>query len=255
MFVAPRSGKRGKPRLYYVCTTHHKRGNTRCTNRHGVPYEGITQAILGHFKHDFLNPVTLGELLMSEWERQQAEPNERKAQHDALQVERKRLDQELGRLTEAVALGGEMIRPLVERMKMAQNQRDAVAATLEHLEGLEQVREDFDVVEWLSRTKTLLGDLQSTLESDPVAGRHLVRWLLPEPITVTPVEMPAGLVWEYLGRGALDRLLTGKVPERLLPGSLPNGTPRPALPPGFIPWWDSPVTVTNRDATELVPPG
>ncbi len=98
-----------------------------------------------------------------------------------------------------------------------------------------------------TRTKTLLTDLQSTLESDPVAGRHIVRWLLPEPITLTPLETPEGVVWEYLGRGALDRLLTGKVPRSV-------AIPRPALSPGFIPWWDE-RSVTNRDATELVPPG
>jgi hypothetical protein len=98
-----------------------------------------------------------------------------------------------------------------------------------------------------SRTKALLTDLQFTLDSDPVAGRHIIRWLLPEPIIVTPVHTPEGLVWEYLGRGALDRLLTGKIP-----GSV--AIPRPALPPGFIPWWTE-WNVTNRDATELVPPG
>jgi hypothetical protein len=128
-----------------------------------------------------------------------------------------------------------------------QRQRDEAAARLEHLEGAEQTGADFDVVEWLDRTKTLLTDLQSTLESDPVAGRHIVRWLLPEPITLTPLETPEGVVWEYLGRGALDRLLTGKVPRSV-------AIPRPALPPGFIPWWDE-RSVTNRDATELVPPG
>ena len=247
MFVAPRSGKRGKPRLYYVCTTHHKRGNTRCTNRHGVPYEAITEAILGHFKHDFLNPVTLGALLVGEWERQRAEPEERKAQRETLQREVKRLDQELARLTEAVTLGGE-VRALVDAMKAKQRQRDDTAARLEHLDGLAEVTEDFDEVEWFYQTKAILTDLQFTLESDPVAGRHIVRWLLPEPITVTPVETPEGVVWEYLGRGALDRLLTGRIP-----GSV--AIPRPALPPGLVPWWDSARSVTNRDATELVPPG
>jgi hypothetical protein len=132
-------------------------------------------------------------------------------------------------------------------MKAKQRQRDDAAARLEHLDGLEQSGEDFDLAEWLYQTKVLLADLQSTLESDPVAGRHIVRWLLPEPITVTPVHTPDGIAWEYLGRGVLDRLLTGRVPGNVVP-------PRPALPPGFIPWWDS-ASVSNRDATELVPPG
>ncbi len=246
MFVAPRSGKRGKPRLYYVCTTHHKRGNTRCTNRYGVPYEAITEAILGHFKYDFLNPVMLGNLLMAEWERQRTEPDELRAQRETLQREVKRLDQELGRLTEAVTLGGE-VRALVDTMKAKQRQRDDAAARLEHLDGLEQAGEGFDEVEWFYQTKAILTDLQFMLESDPVAGRHIIRWLLPEPITVTPVQTHEGVVWEYVGRGALDRLLTGKIPGNV-------ETPRPALPPGFIPWGNE-RSVSNRDTTELVPPG
>lgn len=62
-----------------------------------------------------------GNLLMAEWEQQRTEPDERKAQCETLQRGIRRLDQELGRLTEAVTLGGE-VRTLVEAIKAKQRQ-------------------------------------------------------------------------------------------------------------------------------------
>jgi hypothetical protein len=212
MFVAACSGKRGKPQLYYVCTTYHKRGTTRCTNRHGVPYEALTQSLLDHFRKDFLHPATLGRLFMAEYEERQRRPDLLATQRDELTAEVKKRDQELSRLTEAITAGAGDVRPIVEAMKRAQRQRDDAGAKLEHLDGLAQDEEDFDVVEWLAETKELLADTQATLEADPVAGRHVLRGLLTTPLTITPVD--DGRVFKYLGQGALDRLLTGEIPGR-----------------------------------------
>lgn len=228
MFVAPRSGARGKTRLYYVCTTHHKRGNTRCTNRHGVPYEALTQSVLGQFKREFLSPVVLGKLLTSEIARREANPDETKTRREEAEAELKKVDQELARLAEAVAAGGEM-RALVDAMTTKQRQRDTLAAQIEHLDGLAQEDADWDVSAWLEESQELLCDLQGTLEADPVAGRGVLRSLLVSPITVTPVKTDSGLVFEYLGQGAFDRVLAGRTADA--------------------------KTVRKRNTTVLVPPG
>jgi hypothetical protein len=70
MFVGPRVSKvDGKPQLYYLCTSKHKTGARSCTNRYGLPYEQITEALAGRFREDFLRPEALGGLLMNEIDR------------------------------------------------------------------------------------------------------------------------------------------------------------------------------------------
>ena len=76
--------------------------------------------------------------------------------------------------------------------------------------------------------RQLLTDLQFTLESDPAAGRQVLRIFLVGPITVTPHEGPEGRYFEYLGQGALDRLLSGRLAGESV--KKPNATK--LVPPG-----------------------
>jgi site-specific DNA recombinase len=167
----------GKARLTWRCATHHRRGT--CGNRYGVPYGPITEAILGHLRESVFRPAVLGRLLTEELEKQAKNPDEAKAERQALEADIKRLDREVARLVEAVTAGGDDVRPLVAAMKAKQGQRDTLAAQLEHLDGLEKARETFDVVAWLEETRELLEDLRDTLEADPTTGRGVLRWLAP----------------------------------------------------------------------------
>ena len=38
----------GKLPLYYLCTSKHKTGARSCTTRYALPYEQITEALVGH---------------------------------------------------------------------------------------------------------------------------------------------------------------------------------------------------------------
>jgi len=72
LIVTARSG-RGGVQKYYICTTaHHRRGT--CANVKGIPYEALTDAVMAAFKGNFLNPVTLGQLLMMERAEREAAP-------------------------------------------------------------------------------------------------------------------------------------------------------------------------------------
>jgi hypothetical protein len=88
------------------------------------------------------------------------------------------------------------------------------AATVDRLEGLEKAAEGFDVGAWVEETRELLEDLLDTLEADAVAGRGCLRDLLTSPVVVAPVLNDAGrcVAWDYLGCGALDRVLAGRLP-------------------------------------------
>lgn len=239
MFVAPRSG-RGGVKLYYVCTTHHKRGNTRCTNRHGVPYQQVTDVIVSHLRERFLDPFVIANHLRAEAERRKQAPEERRARLVALRSELERLDRELGRLVDAVTAGGQ-IKALVDRMQATQRQRDDAAAMLEHVEGQQEAEESVDVDTWGEEIRALLTDLAGTLAGAPQNGRRTLAGLLATPITLTPVLNEAGRLtdWDYSGRGTFDQLLSG----RLSDGQRP------------FPSWPWTSSVTNPYTTELVPPG
>ena len=117
------------------------------------------------------------------------------------------------RVPRLVAAGGD-IPALVTAMQNKQRQRETAAATVDRLEGLEKAAEGFDVGAWVEETRELLEDLLDTLEADPVAGRGCLRDLLTSPVVVAPVLNDAGrcVAWDYLGCGALDRVLAGRLP-------------------------------------------
>jgi site-specific DNA recombinase len=207
LFVQPSRGQgpNGKMVLYFRCTTHWKWGNARCTNRFGVPYVDVTEQIVGRIRTVFLSEESLTfHLEEKQAERQQA-PQERQAQLAALRADVKRLDGELARLSEAIAVGGEL-RSLVAALEGKQRQRDEVAAKVEHLERQAQDDGPFDEVAWLAERRAILADTVALLSEFPVHGRMALRYLLEGPIALTPVLDAAGKItaWDFAGKGHLD---------------------------------------------------
>jgi len=213
MFVASRISTNGRARLYYLCTNHHKQGIKACSNRYSVPYEVVTRAILSHFID--LEPQVLVEILMAEWQRRLVPIEQREAQRAALTAELHRLDGELARLTEAVAAGAGDVRVVFDALKRKQTQRDETTARLEHLDGLQRAEDAPDGAAWLEWMLPRLAGLKAALEADPATGREVLRELLIEPVTITPVTNEAGRViaWDYIGLGALDRVVSGQIPD------------------------------------------
>ncbi len=214
LFYAPRISKSGKPRAYWLCTNHHKQGAKSCTNRFALPYEKINDTVLGHFKDLTLD--VLVKLHADEWDRRRQELEAARANRDAVEADVRRLDGELTRLADAVAAGGGDVRALVDALKRKQAQRDERAALLEHLDGVAQGADpDADDDWWLAWVAPRLDGLKASLDADPTTGRAVVRDLLREPIIITPEMDEQGrlLAWSYVGRGYLDRVLAGRLPE------------------------------------------
>jgi site-specific DNA recombinase len=209
MFVAPVSSKRDGVRLYYRCTTHKKRGTTRCANRHGVPYNAITQAVVDHFSSRFLTPDVFRRFL--EDEAAAATPDAIAAEQTGLAADVRRLDADVQRLVDAVAEGGGSIPALVDAMKRKQKARDNAAARIAHLDDLAKRSERFDMAAHLAAGGQLLVDLEDLLLNDPTEGRRVLRTLLVGAITVTPMETAGGIMFEYRGEGRLDPILAGRI--------------------------------------------
>ncbi len=238
LYVQTKMYSGGKVKLYFYCTARYKcSGSKACSNGHGVPYEKITNAILGHFRD--LEGDVLVRMMRDEWDRRRQELEAARANRDAVEQDIRRLDGELARLADAVASGGDF-KALRMSMEARQRQRDDQAALLEHLDGLSQdrlwnpVRGEWegpfpDGTAWLEWLLPRLQGFKAALDADPATGRAVVRELLPEPVTVTPVLAQGRLVgWDYLGTGVLDRVLTGQIDAgKGRPGRF-NGLPNPS---------------------------
>jgi site-specific DNA recombinase len=209
MFVAPVSSKRGGVRLYYRCTTHKKRGTTRCVNRHGVPYNEITQAVVDHFSPRFLTPDVIRRFL--EDEQAAATPDAIAAESAGLAADVRRLDADIQRLVDAVAEGAGSVPALVDAMKRKQKARDNAAARIVQLDEVAQQSERFDMSESLAAGGQIVVDLEHLLESDPAEGRRVLRTLLVGPIVVTPKETAGGVAFEYRAQCRLDTILAGRI--------------------------------------------
>jgi len=209
-YVAYKGGRRYR-KLYYACTAYHKRGRSLCTNRHGVPYDAITKAVVSHFNPEAIRDYISTQLL-EKWRDTKPALDETKTR---LQQDLKRLDRELANLTDAVKAGGGGIKALLDALQTTQAQRDVVTARLEHIEGLEKANEG--ELELDDAALDALAALQDEAREHPLASpstetRALLRVLLPEAIAVTPI-LEGGKVkeWSYEGRAVYDRILTGRV--------------------------------------------
>ncbi len=92
-----------RPR-YWLCTSYHKLGTKRCANRHAVPYDRLTQAILGCIRD--ISAEMVVQAMIAEWERRTSEWESGIDSRSTQEDEVKRLSAELERLVSAVAAVG-----------------------------------------------------------------------------------------------------------------------------------------------------
>ncbi len=209
MIVIPRANKDGSVRRYYVCIRSYKLGSVQCPARHYVPYDSITNAIVGHFTQ--LEEGALDEILSREWDAWWTEQTARQGAVQALEERREALDHELEQLGEAVAKGGELP-TLLTAIRRKERERAEVAAKLEHAQGAGPL----DTAGWHARLVQLsviaMQGLRASLEARGREGRELLKIVLQEPVVVAE-EYEAGRFagWTYRGAAQLGELL-GRVP-------------------------------------------
>jgi hypothetical protein len=187
------------PRRFWVCSTAHHRGITRCANSKPIPFEPLTQAVVGTFKENFLNPVAIGKLLALELAERAASPDATKAEATQIRRDLGKLDREIPRLVEALATGTGPIAPLTEALQAREDQRVELRGRLETLEATSRAAEEFDLPAWLEETRELLEETRDLLEASPEAGRQLLRRFLVKPVTVRP-DPAGGWIYETEGR-------------------------------------------------------
>jgi len=230
LYVAPVSGKRGKPSLFYRCTTHHKRGDTRCVNKWGVPYDTLTAAVLSHFQ-----PETLATALVRAMD--DPLPMWDETDRERIKADLGQAEQEALNLLTAIKAGGSSIPIMVQELAKAQARVDNLRAALAHVDAMAQEMEP-PTLEDLEDLRAQVYEPLTLRNAPEATGRRVLRSLLTEPITVSPVIVDGKAKgWEYLGHGALDRVLVGRL-----------GSPMPVtsvVPPARnAQRWNAPLTVT-----------
>jgi len=233
MFVTARSGRGGVKR-YYVCTTAHTRGLTACSNRKGVPYDALTESVIATLKDTLFNKAILAKILADRLNEMSAGSESVQEEIASLRAQLAKIDVSQERLVDAIEEGAEA-KPLIARMKAAERDRDALAAKLEHLDGLQQSTDSFDPVQWLADISELLSTLPTAfgVAVDPEGARRILRECLPVPLKVTPDQDDG---WTYEGVGNFEQEGLQRA-VKAIKGQIPPERP------------------TGPSSTKLVPPG
>jgi DNA invertase Pin-like site-specific DNA recombinase len=201
-----RTSPRGKVRAYWACSAAYKLGS-RCPARKLIPYTALTESVLAHFAP--MEADVWFAMVAAETERWMSELQAQAGQADALRADVARLDLELGRLSEGIALGGN-VPALVTAIQGKQRARDEAAARLEHAEGQGLGLPDLEG--FLTVVRSCHDGLSGVLRAGGAEGRRVLKALLQGPIRVEEVrEQGVFQGWKYEGTAELGKILDGMV--------------------------------------------
>jgi site-specific DNA recombinase len=179
MMINKRTSKRGRPVVYYVCSTHRTRagacpvkGSFRATEAH--------ERVIRLFLDKVLTPAALQQAVDA-LVKKGSQVELLAAQKMPHIAELARLDKELANLTAAIATGS---RPEVVLAAIAEREqaRKKAAAELANLEKQERVARNFDQGAEEKRLRDELKTWRELLEKRPEAGRAVLRQILHGPI-------------------------------------------------------------------------
>ncbi len=125
-----RSRSHGRRRaFFYGCTAHHHRGSRVCRNSLELPMLATDEALLTTFEAQLLHPEVVQQAVREAVAHLVATTVPAPGRLESLRAEVARVTAQLGRLAEAVALGGELP-TLVAEMKTLEHQRSALQAEI-----------------------------------------------------------------------------------------------------------------------------
>ena len=200
-----RSRSHGGHRAYlYGCTAYWKRGRTVCPNNLEVSMEAVDGAVLTALAGDVLGPDVVDEIVAGVLLALRPQQSDRA--RCIRERERQRVGNEVERLTDAIAVGGELA-PLLDRLK----QRHARLQTLDA--ELQQVARPATVdPRLLEKTiRIALENWRGLLTRQTSHGRDLLRNVLTGPIEFTPVVNTRQKGYRFKGEASIDKLLSGVV--------------------------------------------
>src|SRR5262245_2344332 len=190
----------------YLCSYHHLRGSTVCPGGLVLPMDLTNEAVLKTVEQDLLHPEVVRRALQRVLDELNTPTDTIVPHRTGLQAELAVLEQELTRLTAAVAQGGEL-KPLLDGIQSRERRRRVLQTELAGLEGLRAVGAR-DVQDIQRDVELRLADWRGLLRRQVAQSRQILKKLLVGRIVFRRREDG---VYEFSGQASLGRILSGAV--------------------------------------------
>ena len=219
-----RSRSHGKRRAYfYACSSFHHRGRAVCANSLLLPLASGDDAVLDALEEQLLEPTIIEAAIAQAIQRADRAPQDAEATRAALRATQTRLDAEVGNLTAAVAIGGNL-KGLVAALREREADRTRTQDALDALDRpIVQAR---SAAESRAVIRKKLDDWRGLLRDHAPKARQLVRKLIQGRIIFQP--NPAAKTYTFEATGTISGFLAGIVcpqgvasPPGIEPGSRP----------------------------------
>ena len=214
--LTPRSRAHGRHRaFFYACMSYVGGGHRRCANDLHLPMEATNRAVWETLKRDLFQPEVLLYAVEKAVAKAQASDASDSGEAAALHEQLHTVEQELARLSIAIAMGGEMstlLAAIQEREQRRAHLQQAVTAK-ETAQSLGRL--DLRLLE--RELKAKIADwskLVNSIDGNVVLARQLLRTLLSEKLHFTP-DLAAG-VCRFVGRSTVGRILQGLAAAKAL---------------------------------------
>ena len=208
----------GRRAYFYACVASWKRGRSVCANSEIIAMDRADDAVLQALGGDVLRPAVVSAVLEGVLEA--IKPAARAGAIDRHREELATIEREIGRLTAAIAAGGELT-PLLDALKARQSRQNELQRTIGSAKREQAPRVNRAAVE--SHVRARVTRWRELLTRQVADGRQLLREVLNGPIRFLPVEGQRR-TYRFDGQAELGRLFAGLA----LPTSV-------ASPTGFEP--------------------
>ena len=173
-------------RRYYVCTGFHNKGRAICANGLPLPMPEADDAVLVQLREYVLRPDIIEGAIHDAVELLRPQAATIEAQRATLTRQLTVLGEETGRLTAAVASGGELA-SLLAALKDRERQREAITQQIAGLDGLAQVS-SLDVRRIERDLRGRVTEWRAQLRRQAPIARQIVTKLLDGRLVFTPPE-------------------------------------------------------------------
>lgn len=188
--------------FFYGCSANHKRGHAVCGNGFVMRKERIDDAVLKGLAGDTLRPAVVSAVLDGVLDALQ--PKVQRTNADRYRAELATVERETGRLTEAIAAGGQLDALLVA-LKARQGRQGELRRAILAAEQAQVPRFNRRTVE--AQVREHLNRWRALLTGNVGDGRELLRQVLEGPIQFTPD--PDERQYHFKGDVELGRLFSG----------------------------------------------
>jgi site-specific DNA recombinase len=211
------SGSHGRRRAYvYGCATHRRKGAAICANGLVVPMEDADDAVLAAVEDTLLNPAVVARAL--DYATEALAAHRTADRRTEIESDLAAVEQAIGRLTAAIAAGGELT-SLVEAVRVQERRRGELQAALAEAR---RARPEWNARDVRRKLERYLVDWRGLLRANVAQGQQALRRLIDGRLTFTPT----GEYYAFRATGTIAPLLAGVVQKLASP---------PGFEPGFQP--------------------